>query len=362
MKVLLALGSRWAQPGRDTATLLTFRQSGGKILALPATSGGRSFSGNVLLDEFAYHGTHAKDVWDGAGGTITRGFKLRVMSTPNGVGNMWHEIYTDPKQNKGYNLHEVTLQEAIDQGLEVDMDECWKNARNDPRVFDQMFNCKFLGGDLQYIPTDAVNACSTDDLYTFDGYYYAGLDIGRTADKTVLIVVRKDPVSGVRTVARIVSCKRTDSTRLENIVAEAFTKFKIKRLCVDSSGIGAFPAERIQRRHGRTRVEAVTFTLQSKEELATSLYSAFTERTVRIPQTDGAIHDLQANAAAALRQDVCSIRREITAAGNVRYDAPHTDSGHADSAWALALALHASGGPNRQRHTVHLTGGSEKLY
>jgi hypothetical protein len=35
----------------------------------------------------------------------------------------------------------------------------------------------------------------------------------------------------------------------------------------------------------------------------------------------------------------------VTSAGNVRYDAARTDEGHADSAWALGLALHAANAP-----------------
>ncbi len=367
-KVLQGLGSKWLRGFKDTSTQLTFR-SYGRIIALPATSGGRGFTGNVLLDEFGYH-KRAEEVWDGASGMTTHGGKLRVMSTPNGVGNLWHGLFTDPKQNAGYRIHQVTLQQAIDQGLKVNLEDCWKKARNDPRIFDQLYNCSFLDGELQYLPTEAINACSTDNLYTYDGHYYAGLDIGRTADKTVLIVVRKDPESDMRTVVHIVSCKWTDSDLLEKIVAEAFKKYRIKRLCVDSSGMGSFPVDRMRKRHGRQRVEGVNFTLQSKEELATGLYSAFTEKnqrtdepgTVRIPKTDSAIKGLQFGVASQLRQDLCSIRREVTAAGNFRYDAPHTANGHADSAWALALALHASGGPNRRRHEVNLSGGPENLY
>jgi len=45
---------------------------------------------------------------------------------------------------------------------------------------------------------------------------------------------------------------------------------------------------------------------------------------------------------------LCSIRREVTDAGNVRYDAPHTPEGHADKAWALALALYGCSKPLNQ--------------
>jgi phage FluMu gp28-like protein len=105
--------------------------------------------------------------------------------------------------------------------------------------------------------------------------------------------------------------------------------------------MGAFPAERLQKKFGRSRVEPVTFTSALKEDLATGLYSAFTEQTIRIPQRDK-----------LLLTDLCSIRRLVTSAGNVRYDAPQTDDGHGDRAWALSLALHACSGPDRRRHEV----------
>lgn len=363
--LLRRLGSNFAQLTRKNEKLLRF-QTNGRIIALPSTSGGRSFSGNVLLDEFAYH-DNPETVWDGAAGTIMRGYKLRVMSTPNGVGNMWYTLFSSPEKHKGYTLHEVTLEQALKQGLSgpgVSLEECWKAAHNDPRVFDQLYNCKFLGTELQYIPNEAVRECSTDDLYTFEGDYYAGLDIGKSVDRTVLIVLRKSE-SGVRTVVRIVTCKRTDGDQLAMMVGDAFKDFgrgngRLRRLVVDATGIGAFPAERMQKRHGRTRVELINFSNKSKEGLATCLYDAFTEDTIKIPLSDQG--KFPHGSAAQLREDVCSIRREITKSNNVRYDAPRSEKGHADSAWALAMAIHASGGHDRRRHEVKLTGGSENIY
>lgn len=337
-EALAHLGSRWAEPGVGRGDFSL--GSGGRVLALPATSGGRSFSGNILLDEFAYH-VDAAQVWDGASATVMHGYKLRVVSTPNGIGNLFHELWTSDKAHKGYALHSTTLDQARADGLRVDEAECWKMARGDARVFDQLFRCSFLDNEGQYLSSAMVDGCTVDTVYCVEsGATYAGLDIGRTADLTVLSIVRVDDF-GVAHMIHIEVKKRTSAEDLEQLAALAFGPlFRCKRLCVDATGMGTFPAEQLQKKYGRTKVEAITLNLQVKEDLATTLYQRFADQTISIPRDP------------ELRDDLCALRRIVTTAGNIRYDAPHTDAGHADRAWALALALHGCSGPGRGKREV----------
>jgi phage FluMu gp28-like protein len=319
-------GSQWATVrGKDAAEEIRFA-SGGRLVALPQTSGGRSFSGNVFLDEYAYLQS-PEQVWDGASAVTMHGYRLRVASTPNGVGNSFHSLATDPKQHAGYAIHTIPIERAIADGMKVDTDRCWKMAKGDPRIYDQLFRCKFLDGNLQYISSASVNECSAADCYTYVGDYYAGLDLGKENDLTVTQSLR--------------TCKRTDTDALRDLVGESWQRYQWRRLAVDATGIGAFPAEQLQKTYGSHRVEAVTFTQNSKEDLATTMHAYFTAGGVKLPLTDAAIADIDPGGAEALREDVCAIRRIVTSAGNVRYDAPRNSNGHADRAWALALALHA---------------------
>lgn len=376
-RLLRELGSRNAVTTKETDHELRFA-SGGRILALPG-SGGRSYSGNVFLDEYAYH-QHADLVWDAAAPVITLGYRIRVVSTPNGVGNDFHNLYeiasgkrrNDERGRAGHtwSFHEVSIERAIADGYRVDIDDCWTLAKGDPRIFDQMFNCSFLDNELQYIPTDAIASCSNDtDLLdilgsTIPGEHYGGLDIGREADRTVLIVLRV--IRGRRYVVHVESMKRTDSDGLEAMVARAFERYKLRRLCIDSTGLGTFPAERIKKKHSeridvahrRPRVECVDFTPNSKEDLATGLYACMTGKVVVIPKTDAGLPDCPAGTAAALRQDIAAIRRIVTNSGNIRYDAPRTASGHADHAWALALGLHACSTPNPMVEALNKRAGA----
>jgi phage FluMu gp28-like protein len=342
-QVLCGLGSKMARivRGKDSATEIRFA-SGGRLLALPST-GGRSFTGNVFLDEYAYQ-ERPSEVWDAAAAvTMLGGYRIRVASTPNGVGNDFHALMTDPDRNRGWALHEIPISRAIEQGYPVNIDDCWKIAKGDPRLFAQLFKCQFLDGALQYIPTEYVERCSTDELYSITGQYYAGLDVGVSNDLTCLVVVAYEPGDdGIAKVQLLRTCKRTNLDTLHALIDQAMSHYGIRKLAVDATGIGAFPAQELVKRWGN-RIEPFTFTNKSKEDLATGLYGWTTAERLRIPRTGHGMPHIEAGAGDALRADLCSIRREVTTAGNVRYDAPRTDKGHADRAWALALALHAIG-------------------
>ena len=93
-------------------------------------------------------------------------------------------------------------------------------------------------------------------------------------------------------------------------------------------------AEQAVRDFGQYRVEAVMFTNKSKEEMAYNLRTNFEDKQVVIP----AEHDI--------REDLHSICKTTTKAGNIRFDAETSEvNGHADRFWALALALIACGTP-----------------
>ncbi len=107
----------------------------------------------------------------------------------------------------------------------------------------------------------------------------------------------------------------------------------VRRCALDASGLGAMLAEELAAKWG-ARVEPVVFTGAIKEALAVRVKRLLEERRLKIPYDP------------AIRAALGSVKRYVTAAGNVRFDAERTDaSGHADHFWALALALHAADEP-----------------
>ena len=107
----------------------------------------------------------------------------------------------------------------------------------------------------------------------------------------------------------------------------------VRRCCVDQSGSGRQFAERAAKKFGAYRVEGISFTTSTKEELAYPVRVAFEERTIMVPFTN------------AIRADLRGVRKEVTSSGHTRFGGERNRYGHCDRFWALALALHAAKTP-----------------
>jgi phage FluMu gp28-like protein len=109
----------------------------------------------------------------------------------------------------------------------------------------------------------------------------------------------------------------------------------VRRCCIDATGVGMAMAEAAQEEFGAGCVEAVTFTPGMKDRLATGLKRRFEDRTIRVPADE------------AIRNDLHSVRWDVTAGGAGRFLVAHESDSHADRFWGLALAIRAaeSAGP-----------------
>ena len=181
-----------------------------------------------------------------------------------------------------------------------------------------------------------ISTCeSTDVLKSLDeikGDLYVGIDIGRRKDLTVIWCIER--FENNKYTRKVKVLEKTPFHIQYEIISEILKHPKLRRCCIDSTGIGMQLAEQAVRDFGQYRVEAVMFTNKSKEEMAYNLRTNFEDKQVIIP----AEHDI--------REDLHSIQKITTKAGNIRFDAETSEvNGHADRFWALALALIACGTP-----------------
>lgn len=126
----------------DNATEIGW-SNGGRIIALPASPRtARSFTGDVWLDEFAYH-INPEGIRDAAFPIALRGdWRLRVLSTPNGARGLFYELCKRPAP--GWVVHRITLDDAIREGVPIDRAAAHALANNNERLIRQWYGAEFL--------------------------------------------------------------------------------------------------------------------------------------------------------------------------------------------------------------------------
>lgn len=308
--------------------------------------------GSRILDEFALH-PNPRKLWSIAYPGITWGGSLEVISTHRGSHNFFNQLVREVKEGgnpKGISLHTVTLQDALDAGflwklqksLPADheiqaMDEAayfdfTRAGCADEESFQQEYMCRPADDDAAFLEYDLIAANEYPQGMAWQtqegGDLYAGIDIGRKKDLTVLWVVEK--LGDVLYTRHIECLQNMPKPEQEKILWPWIAR--CKRTCIDYTGLGIGWGDDAQARFGKYAVENITFTPKVKEALAYPVRSRMEERRVRIPYDP------------KIRSDLRAVTKQVTAAGNIRFTAERTPDGHSDRFWSLGLAIHAADG------------------
>ena len=335
---------------RITAYVIEFA-SGRRIHSMssnPDTQAGKR--GGRILDEFALHPDPRK-LWSIAYPGITWGGSMELISTHRGSHNFFNQLIREVREHnnpKGISLHRVTLQDALDQGflfklqqmLPADderqaMDEAAyfdfvKSGCADAESFEQEYMCNPADDDVAFLEYGLITSCEypagADWQQIGNGRLFAGIDIGRKKDLTVLWVFElQGDVLYTRHVEAMQNMRKSDQEKILWPWIE-----RCERACIDNTGLGIGWVDDAQDKFGESRVEGVTFTGPVKEKLAYPLRGAMEDRTMRIPYDP------------KIRADLRQVTKQVTPSGNIRFTAERTVDGHADHFWALALAKEAA--------------------
>lgn len=98
--------------------MIRFPKTGRKIQALSSRpSNLRGLQGDVVIDEAAFHES-LEELLKAALALTMWGNKVRLISTHNGVDNLFNQYIQDAREGKkDYSVHRITLDDAISQGL-----------------------------------------------------------------------------------------------------------------------------------------------------------------------------------------------------------------------------------------------------
>ena len=295
----------------------------------------------------------------------TWGGQLSIISTHRGLNTLFNEIITEilHKGNpKKWSLHTVPIQLAVEQGL-VDRintktganesnDDFLARIRNeciDEEQWLQEYCCTPADESAAFITHEMITACEDNHLrlLTFDQLLksfspsssasdvtvhgsrfpqlYVGVDVARKNDLCVIDVGEK--IGGVMWDRCRVELQNKTFSEIEFELHRLLKLPQVKRACIDATGMGMQLAEQARERFG-WKVEPVTFTPAVKEELAFTLRRDFEDHRLRIVRDDN------------LRSDLRALKKDVTAAGNIRFAGESEDS-HCDRTWAKALRQHA---------------------
>jgi phage FluMu gp28-like protein len=322
--------------------------NGSEITALTAhPDAARGFGGNVFLDEFGFH-RDSRELWKGASASTLRGHRLLVVSTPHYQQGKYFELAREAGCTTGmppagrrrgiWSCHWADINLAAPQlakiGVPIDLDEL-RALAGDEEAWQQEFCCQFLSAAEMWISLELIaaarspGACAEwDPERPVEGWLYPGFDIGRRRD--LFCVYLRELIGDVAFCRGVIRMRGATFAQMFAVLDAIFSHPRVRRGCGDATGLGMQLCEQLAEKHG-SKVEGVTFTGERKEAMSVILRKRFEERLEKIPENDP-----------ALERAIGAVKREVTASGNLRFDAVRTDAGHADEYWAQALSCLAS--------------------
>lgn len=326
--------------------------NGSRIVSLSSTP--EAFAGkggDVLIDEADLHADGGR-VIDMALPCTTWGGQLEVVSALRADGHantpfcrMVREA-SEGGNPMGWSFHRTSILDAAAEGFvervnavsggNATREEWLRRMRARCRT-EEAWKTQYLiepGSDgSAFLSYDLIAGCETERIEADPDSRnprYAGFDVGRKKDLGVYFELERS--GDVLRQSELRTFERASFRAQSEFLAQRLKDARLMRLCVDATGLGMMLAEELQNRYGRWRVEGISFSAPAKAAMATALRAAFEDRRLRIlPDAD-------------VREDLHKVRKTVTAAGNVRYEADRDEAGHSDRFWALALAVHAAGG------------------
>lgn len=322
---------------------------GSRVIAVPGKPDTvRGYSANVLLTEFAFFES-PDATWRAILPSITNPLrgglkKVRLITTPNGIGNKAHEIWSQnyKVKNAKWSCHFVDIYTAVADKLPVDIEEL-KAAVNDPEGWAQEFECQFLDAQAVLLPYELIATCETAEAAAVQPAEFwqttppwpvdIGIDFGRKHDLTV--AWSNAALGDVAQTVEVLELAKMSTPDQIAILRPRIQR--ARRVCVDYTGPGIGMGDYLVKEfhewkpdgHLYGKIELCTFSNPLKVDIFSKLRMAFEKRGVRVPISR------------AIREDLHSVNRVTTPAGGITYRAPRDAAGHADRCTALALAIRA---------------------
>jgi phage FluMu gp28-like protein len=289
----------------------------------------------VYADEFNFI-PNDEELYDAMLFTLgTTNGKFVCTSTPWRTDSIFHKIFHDPTYADYAKTH-VTWEQALEPNGPLKqqiLNRIKHQLEGDPARWKREMEAEWAENENVWLPQALITTCIDHTLEyakfeeTQGGDFYAGLDLGKYQDHSVLAIAKAEN-NTVKLVHMRQFSLNTPYASVIGYVKTINDRWQtIHKILVDQTGIGDYITEDMQNA-GIKQTQGVKFTQETKQEMAQWLKNRMTEKRLRIPYDNQLIPELNLE------------RYELTKDGKTRFS--HPLGTHDDRFWALALANYAA--------------------
>lgn len=357
-------------------------ENGSRLLSHPCRPPRGKARTRIYLDEMAhYHDSLSKAIYTAAlPATVKGDGYIRIGSSPLGASGLFWDIVTQSTRSfpgyvrsfipwwevaylcqdtgKASEIARLPTAERVTRYGTAVLVELFHNMFLED--FMQEFECNWVDESVAWISWETIKKCqdgfgngvflksnSLDSARKLidqikneqrhgriEPVLVGGLDIGRTHDRTELIILGKT-TTGQLPLRANVTFHQAEYDDQRDVLLEIINELPFTQVLIDRNGIGANLAESLQRMT-RRRAQGVDFTNPNKELWAIEARIQAERGNVPLPLDREIAYQIH------------SIKKCVTAAKNNVFDAVRNEQGHADKFWAWALAVWA-GAEHREK-------------
>jgi len=146
------------KPLSDNKLSLKLANNSQIIATSAASDAGRSYAVSLLLVDEAAFIEGIDKIYTSIKPTIATGGGIIALSSPNGIGNWFHKMYTSAESGTGEGKGFKAIR--LPWNLHPDRDEEWEKTERSnmsPREFAQEYDCDFLGSGNSVIESDTLS-------------------------------------------------------------------------------------------------------------------------------------------------------------------------------------------------------------
>jgi hypothetical protein len=330
------------RPGTTNTIIKLKPPLGGRLIALPCSKDKlRGYHPNyIFIDEASIVPSEIMMM-------LTKPNASLIMSgTPMGSDHVFRKAFLDTKR---YSVHHyasyqspLVSQTQLDEWKEVMTQEEWQRE----------VEGLWIESTHTFFPMNLIATCVDTELGNPDspntyiediekakpeqltGPYYAGLDLGKQIDYSVLVIVQRLETGEIRLVHKRQLPLGTNYPEVIGYVARAHQVFKFERLHVDKGGIGDAVVDELNRTN-IYGVEGVFFTEIEKENMLNNLKLLMEKKLLKIIGDDKTL-------IAQINEQQYEYMQPKTAQERIHLKFWHPQGRHDDQLMALALACRAA--------------------